>query len=160
MEGTIHIDRRIMNKASHYIRNRTPKSDASMLSWLQVQKASYPLPINLLSKDFDHVLDIPCKSKTENSLNRVSGSAERGTSELWKKWMCDSFAIIWESAGIKRKHRGSIEPSYHGCVLSLLWWSILSRESCLHTLHIAFLMLQLLLHGLRIYSVAYHAKDR
>ncbi len=63
--------------ASQHNRNRTYEPDVSIFELTRAQKASYPLPVNLLPKDFDRtVREVPHDSKVEDLSNQRSDSAE------------------------------------------------------------------------------------
>ena len=63
--------------ASQYDRNRTYEPDVSTYELTRAQEASYPLPVNLLSKDFDYTIrKVPHDSKVEDLSNERSGSVE------------------------------------------------------------------------------------
>ena len=63
--------------ASQHDRDRTYESDVSTFEPTRAQEASYPLPVNLLSKDFDYTIrEVPHDSNVEDLSNKRSGSAE------------------------------------------------------------------------------------
>ena len=63
--------------ASQHDRNRTYKSNISTFELTRAQEASYPLPVNLLSKDFDYTIrEVPHKSNVEDLSNERSTSVE------------------------------------------------------------------------------------
>ena len=63
--------------ASQHDRNRMYEADVSSFELTRTQEASYPLPVNLLSKDFDYTIrKAPHGSKVEDLSNEKSGSAE------------------------------------------------------------------------------------
>ena len=63
--------------ASQHDRNRTYEPDVSSFELTRTQEASYPLPVNLLSKDFDYTIHgAPHGSKVEDLSNKTSGSIE------------------------------------------------------------------------------------
>ena len=62
---------------SQHDRNRTYKPDISSFELTRTQEASYPLPVNLLSKDFDYTIRrAPYDSKVEDLSNETSGLVE------------------------------------------------------------------------------------
>ena len=63
--------------ASQHDRNRMYEADVSSFELIRTQEASYPLPVNLLSKDFDYTIRrAPHGSKVEDLSNKTSGSVE------------------------------------------------------------------------------------
>ncbi len=77
----VSIDRS-QRVASHYVRNRTFEPDILIFELTRAPEAFLPLPVNLLSKHFDHVVEkIPYKPEAKDSLNRMSGSAIREPSK-------------------------------------------------------------------------------
>ena len=51
--------------------------DVSTFELTRTQETSYPLPVNLLSKDFDYTIrEVPHNSKVEEPSNERSGSVE------------------------------------------------------------------------------------
>ena len=63
--------------ASQHDRDRTYKYDVSIFELTRAQEASYPLPVNLLSKDFDYTIhEVPHNSKVEEPSNERPGSVE------------------------------------------------------------------------------------
>ena len=63
--------------ASQYDRNRTYEPDVSSFELTRTQEASYPLPVNLLSKDFDYTIRRASHgSKVEDLSNETSSSVE------------------------------------------------------------------------------------
>ena len=53
--------------ASQHDRDRTYESDVSTFELTRAQEASYPLPVNLLSKDFDYTIrEVPHDSNLED----------------------------------------------------------------------------------------------
>ena len=61
--------------ASQHDRDRTYESNVSTFELTRAQEASYPLPVNLLSKDFDYtVREVAHNSKVEDQSNERSGS--------------------------------------------------------------------------------------
>ena len=58
-------------------RNRTYESDVSTFELTRAQEASYPLPVNLLSRDFDYTIrEVPHNSYVEDLSNERSASVE------------------------------------------------------------------------------------
>ena len=65
--------------ASQHDRNRTYEPDVSRFELTRAQEASYPLPVNLLTKDFDHTIrEVPHDSKMEDLSNEVWFSRDFG----------------------------------------------------------------------------------
>ncbi len=63
--------------ASQHDRDRTYESNISTFELIRAQEASYPLPVNLLSKDFDYTIrEVPHNSNVEDLSNERSGSIE------------------------------------------------------------------------------------
>ena len=63
--------------ASQHDRDRTYESDVSTFELTRAQEASYPLPVNLLSKDFDYAIrEVPHDSNVEDLSDERSGSVE------------------------------------------------------------------------------------
>ena len=63
--------------ASQHDRDRTCESDVSIFKLTRAQEVSHPVPINLLSKDFDYTIrEGPHDSNVEDLSNKRSGSAE------------------------------------------------------------------------------------
>ena len=63
--------------ASQHNRNRTYQPDTSSFELTRTQEASYPLPVNLLFKDFDFTIRRgPHGPKVEDLSNKTSGSVE------------------------------------------------------------------------------------
>ena len=63
--------------ASKHDRNRTYELDVSTLELTRTQEASYPLSVNLLSKDFDYSIhEAPHNSKVEDLSNERSSSVK------------------------------------------------------------------------------------
>ena len=63
--------------ASQHDRNRTYEPDVSRFELTRTQEASYPLPVNLLSKDFDYTIRrAPHGSKVKDLSNEKSGSVK------------------------------------------------------------------------------------
>ena len=63
--------------ASQHDRDRTYKYDVSIFELTRAQEASYPLPVNLLSKDFDYTIrEVPQDSNVEDLSNERSVSVE------------------------------------------------------------------------------------
>ena len=63
--------------ASQHDRDRTYESGISTFELTRAQEASYPLPINLLSKDFDHTIrEVLHDSNVEDLSNKRSASVE------------------------------------------------------------------------------------
>ncbi len=63
--------------ASQHDRDRTYESDVSTFELTRAQEASYPLPVNILSKDFDYTIrEVPHDSKVEEPSNERPGSVE------------------------------------------------------------------------------------
>ena len=63
--------------ASQHDRDRTYESDVSTFELTRAQEASYPLPVNLLSKDFDYTIrEVPHDSNVEDLAIERSGSVE------------------------------------------------------------------------------------
>ena len=63
--------------ASQHDRDRTYESDVSTFELTRAQEASYPLPVNLLSRDFDYTIHkVPHNSKVEEPSNERPGSVE------------------------------------------------------------------------------------
>ncbi len=57
--------------ASQHDRDRTYESDVSTFELTRAQEASYPLPVNLLSRDFDYTIrEVPHNSKVEEPVER------------------------------------------------------------------------------------------
>ena len=72
----LSIDR-LRTVASQYDRDRMYEPDISTFELTRTQEASYPLPVNLLSKDFDYTIrEVPHNSKVEEPSNERSGSVE------------------------------------------------------------------------------------
>ena len=62
---------------SRHDRDRTYESNISTFELTRAQEASYPLPVNLLSKDFDYTIrEVPHNSNVEDLSNEKSGSVE------------------------------------------------------------------------------------
>ena len=63
--------------ASQHDRDRTYESDVSTFELTRAQEASYPLPVNLLAKDFDYTIrEVPHDSNVEDLSNERSASVE------------------------------------------------------------------------------------
>ena len=63
--------------ASQYDRDRTYKSEVSTFELTRAQETSYPLPVNLLSKDFDYTIyEVPHNSNVEEPSNERPGLVE------------------------------------------------------------------------------------
>ena len=63
--------------ASQYDRDRIYKPDVSTFKLTRTQEASYPLPVNLLSKDFNYTIrEVPHDSNVEDLSNKRSISVE------------------------------------------------------------------------------------
>ena len=63
--------------ASQHDRDRTYESNVSTFELIRAQEASYPLSVNLLTKDFDNTIyEVPYNLKVEEPLNERSGSVE------------------------------------------------------------------------------------
>lgn len=63
--------------ASQHDRDRTYEPHVSTFELTRAQEASYPLPINLMSKDFDYTIhEVSHNSKVEDLSNERSGSVE------------------------------------------------------------------------------------
>ncbi len=63
--------------ASQHDRDRTYESNVSTFELTRAQEASYPLPVNLLSKDFDYTIrEVPYNSKMNDLPNESSGLVE------------------------------------------------------------------------------------
>ena len=63
--------------ASQHDRDRTYESDVSTFELTRAQEALYPLPVNLLSKDFDYTIrEVPHNSNVEVPSNERPSSVE------------------------------------------------------------------------------------
>ena len=63
--------------ASQHDRDRTYESDVSTFELIRAQEASYPLPVNILFKDFNYTIrEVPYDSKVEEPSNERPGSVE------------------------------------------------------------------------------------
>ena len=63
--------------ASQHDRDGTYESDVSTFELTRAQEPSYPLPVNLLSKDFDYTIrEVPHNSNVEDLSNERSASVE------------------------------------------------------------------------------------
>ena len=59
------------------MKTRTYEPGASTFELTLIQEAPYPLPVNILSQDFDYTdREVSYKSRVEDPLNWRSGSAE------------------------------------------------------------------------------------
>ena len=71
------IDHRSRTVASQYDRDRMYEPDVSTFELTRTQEASYPLPVNLLSRDFDYTIhEVPHKSNVEEPSNERPSSVE------------------------------------------------------------------------------------
>ena len=62
--------------ASQHDKDRIYKSDISTFELTRAQEASYPLPVNLLFKDFNYIVyKVAHNLKVEDQSNKRSGSA-------------------------------------------------------------------------------------
>ena len=63
--------------ASQYNRDRIYKFDVSTFKLTRAQDVSYPLPINILSKDFNYTIcKVPYNLKVKEPLNERPSSVE------------------------------------------------------------------------------------
>ena len=63
--------------ASQHNRDRTYEFDVSTFKLTRAQEASYPLHVNLLSRDFDYTIyEVSYNSKVEEPSNERPGSVE------------------------------------------------------------------------------------